>query len=101
VRASQRELSSKICRASTHSTLSLGVRRHLIDNDLQQILVWPLRHGEILARALLKLSVKNVRALAEDGDQLLLDLGEEVEPLEVGGEEERFSRSGTEVEARV
>jgi hypothetical protein len=49
----------------------------------------------------LELSVENVRALAEDGDQPLLDLGEEVEPLEVGGEEKRFGRSGAEVEARV
>ena len=42
-----------------------------------------------------------MRELDEDGDDLLSDLGEEIEPFEVGREEEGASRDGTEIRSRV
>ena len=85
----------------THGTLAFGIGRHLVHDDLQQVVVRPIRDSKVLARALLELGVKNSRVALEDGDNLLADLGEQVEPLEVGGEEEGSGRGRAKVGAGV
>lgn len=85
----------------TYSTLAFRIRRHLVNDDLQQIVVGSLSDGEVLARSLLKLCIEDVRVALEDGDDLVADLGEEVEPFEVGREEEGLGRRRAQVGARV
>lgn len=63
-------------------TLPSGERRHLLEDDLEQLLVVAtLDKSKVLARPLLELGVEDVSVPVEDDDKLVLDLREEVGPV--------------------
>lgn len=100
-REEDKRLSDSVRKKRTYRALTFRVRRHLVNHDGEQVVVGPVRDGEVFARPLLELGIEDVGIPNEDGDDLLADLGEEVEPLEVGREKERLGGCRAQVGPRV
>lgn len=75
-------------KGTTDCTLSLWERGHFVHDDLEEFFVGQVRDREVLACALLQFGIEQARRLVKHGDELFANLGEQVEPLEVGRQEE-------------
>lgn len=76
-------------------------RRHFLAYGLEQIIIRHRSQRDVLARTLLQLSIEYMAVSVEHVEDLLANLGEQVEPLDVRRQQQRARWLRAEMRTRV